>query len=153
MSHRTKAALLSLLLFICGAGFVVTQKLREHVLPPAPRELFAIVNEQLAALQAADYLSAYRHAATGVQQRFTVPQFEKMMRQRYPEMARHYRVEYGEVKVHGTSAAVQVYLLAGDGSFRSFLYSLTHEEGRWKFDNVEEVRAPRVLDRLAGSRA
>ncbi len=153
MTHGPKAALLSVLLLTCGVGFVVTHRLREQVPPPVPRELFAVVNAQLAAFQAADFQGAYRHAAAGVQQRFTVPQFEKMMRERYPEMVRRYRVEYGEVKVQGTSAVVQVYLLASDGSFRSFLYSLTNEEGDWKFDGVEELRSPRVLDRLAGARA
>ncbi len=153
MNHWTKGAVLSLLLLICGGGFVVTQKVREQVLAPEPHDLFAIVNEQLAAFRSSDFQAAYRYAATRVQQKFTLPQFEKMVRRTYPEMVRGCRVEFGVVKVQGANAVVQVFFLAADGTVRSFLYSLIHEEESWKIDGVEELKAFRAGDRLVGTHA
>lgn len=153
MTHRTKAAVLFLLLLICGAGFVVTQRLRDQLPPPAPRELFAIVNQQLSAVRSSDFRSAYRYAAAGVQQRFTLPQFERMIRRRYPEMLRGSRVEYGQVVIRGSSAAVQVFVLAVDGSLRSFIFSLTREEDSWKVDGLEESAGDRALDHFGGTHA
>ncbi len=153
MTHWTKAAVLCLLLLVCGSGFVITQHLREQVPPPAPHDLFAIVNQQLVAFRASDFQAAYGQAATGVQQRFTLPQFEKMVRQRYPEMVRGHRVEFGIVKAQGATALVQVFLLGVDGTVRSFLYSFIHEEKSWKIDGVEELRAFHAGDRLAGTHA
>lgn len=153
MGHWTKAALLFLLLLVCGVGFFVTQKMREQLPPPAPHDLFAIVNQQLTALRSADFQSAYRHAASAVQQRFTLPQFERMVRERYPEMVRGYRVEYGVVKVQGSTAFVQVYLFASDDSVRSFLYSLTRETEGWKIDGVDELKGYREVSRLSGTHA
>jgi hypothetical protein len=153
MSQPLKATLLFFLLLVCGAGFVVTQKLGEQLPPPAPRDLFAVVNEQLAAFRSSDFRTAYRHAATGMQHKFTLPQFEKMVRQEYPEMVRRYRVEFGLVQVQGPSAVVQVFFLAGDGSVRSFLYSLIHEEDAWRIAGVEELKGYRAADGLGGTHA
>ncbi len=153
MTHRTKAAILFVFFLICGLGFVVTQKVRERMPPPAPHDLFAIVNQQLSAFRASDFQGAYRHAAAGVQQRFTLPQFERMVRERYPEMVRRYKVEFGSVKVQGASAVVQVFFLAPDGSARSFLYSLTYEDDAWKIDGAEELQEARPAKYLGGTRA
>ena len=54
---------------------------------PLPRALFAVVNDQLSAVRAADYASAYAYAANGMQQKFTLPQFERMFRRNYPHIA------------------------------------------------------------------
>ena len=151
MSQTTKSAVLFCFLLVCGAGFVLTQKVREHLPAPAPHELFAIVNQQLAAFRSADIQSAYRQAATGVQQRFTLPQFEKMVRQKYPAVGHVRRVEYGLVRVQGGSAVVQVFFIDGEGAVRCFLYSLTHEDGGWKIDGVDELDGVRAGDRLAGT--
>ena len=113
-----------------------------------PHDLFAVVNHQLSAFRADDFLSAYRQAATGVQQKFTLPQFEAMVRRDYAEMASAQRVEFGSVKVEGGVALVQVFLFAGDGSARVFLYSLIEEDGRWKIGEVEELNRYRPNERL-----
>ena len=152
MSHPLKASLLLFLFLVCGSALVVTHKLRERLPAPNPRELFAIVNQQLVAFRSSDFRGAYRHAATGVQQKFTLAQFEAMVRRDYPEMTRSQRVEFGLVRVQGGSAMVQVFLIRQDGAVRSFLYSLTNEEAVWKIDGVEELRSYR-RDQLAGSRA
>lgn len=153
MTRALKAGLLLSLFALCAISFFVAQKLRERLPSPAPRELFAIVNEQLAAFRSADFQSAYRHAATGVQHKFTLAQFEKMVRQNYPEMTQTQRIEFGEMKVQGGSALLQVFFFSGNGSVRSFLYSFTRENDSWKIDGVQELKGYRSDEGLAGSHA
>lgn len=152
MTGLAKSLLLCFLLFVCGSAFVVTQRLRAQVRAPAPHEIFAIVNQQLSAFRSADFRDAYRHAATGVQHKFTLPQFEKMVRHNYPAIVRAQRVEFGLVRVEGGNAAVQVFFFSEDGAGRSFLYTLINEGDSWKIDGVEELDY-RNTDQLAGTHA
>ena len=149
MTRIIKAALLLFFFSLCGAALFVTHQLRERVPAPPPRELFAVVNDQLTALRAADYVSAYRHAATGVQQKFTLPQFERMARHSYGAIDRH-RIEFGSAKVDGNAASVQVFFISPDGSVRSFLYSLAAENKLWKISGVHEVPVHSTKAPLAG---
>jgi hypothetical protein len=152
MSSTIKAAFLLFLLFVCGAALMLAHKTREQVSPPPPRELFSAVNQQLTAFRSTDFRSAYRQAATGVQQKFTAQQFEEMVRHNYPEITRTRRVEFGLVKVNGTSAMVQVFFLAADGRGRCFLYNLIREKEQWKVDGVVELDRFEPNEFLAGSR-
>ncbi len=150
MTALFKAALLLFFFSLCGAAFVLTHHLRDHRPAPAPRELFSVVNEQLAAFRASDFRNAYRQASTGVQQKFTLPQFEAMVRQNYGGLASTQRVEFGTVKVQGGTALVQVFFLSATGGIRSFVYSLIAEEGGWKIGGVEELDQPEHRQQLAG---
>lgn len=152
MPRTFKASLLLFFLIVCGSALIVTHQLRQHLPAPVPRALFAIVNEQLIAFRASDFRSAYRSAATGVQQKFTPPQFEAMVRQNYPEMTRASRVEFGLVKMSGESALVQVFFFGANGAVRSFFFSLINEDDAWKIDGVEELRSWHRAERLSGSR-
>lgn len=153
MARILKAGLLLALGGLCLFALLLAHKLSERVPAPAPRELFTIVNEQLNAFRASDFRSAYRHAATGVQHKFTLAQFEKMVLQNYPEMTRPRRVEFGIVKVEGANALVQVYFFAPDGSARSFLYNLINEDNAWKISDVEEMKGYEPNSRLPGTHA
>lgn len=151
MSSTIKAGLLLCLLSICGGSFFVAHKVNERVPAPVPRELFVIVNEQLSAFRSSDFQSAYRYAATGVQQKFTVRQFEEMVRQNYLAITESTRVEFGLVRVQGASAVVQVFFFGPNDSVRSFIYSLTNESNSWKIDGVEELKGFRRNNQLAGT--
>jgi hypothetical protein len=151
MNRFAKASLLLFFFSLCGVALVVSHHLRERVPTPAPHELFAVVNDQLSAFRAADFPSAYRYAATGVQQKFTLPQFEAMVRTSYAEMARVQRVEFGTVKMEAETALVQVFLFGEDGSARVFLYSLLAEDGRWKIGGVEELDRFQPNQQFAGT--
>src|ERR1700730_3832645 len=150
MTRTIKASLLFFFLSLCGAAIFVTDHVRRQAPPPAPRELFAVVENQLAAFRAADYSSAYRHAASGVQQKFTVPQFEAMIRRDYGEMTNTQRIEFGFVKVIGAAAVVQVFLVGESGSARSFLYSLIAEGDSWKISGVRQIQSGPRGSRSAG---
>lgn len=151
MTRPVKATLLLFFFLVCGSAFVITHKLRERLPTAVPQQLFAIVNQQLLAFRAEDFQSAYRQAATGVQQKFTLAQFETMVRRSYPEMAHAHRVEFGLVKVQGGSALVQVFFFGENGGVRSFVYSLINEDAAWKIDGVEELKSYRRDRSLAGS--
>src|SRR3954470_8872636 len=127
MSRLTKASLLLFFFSLCAAAFLIAHRVEQRRPPPAPHDLFAVVNDQLAAVRAADFPGAYRYAATGVQQKFTLPQFEKMLRRNYGGLARAQRVEFGSVEVHGNNAIVQVFFFATNGAVRSFVYNLIAE--------------------------
>ncbi|MBA3272408.1 MAG: DUF4864 domain-containing protein [Chthoniobacterales bacterium] len=111
------------------------------------------MNDQLAAFRASDYPSAYRRAAAGVQQKFTLPQFETMVRRNYRAITGAQRVEFGSVTGDGSSAVVEVFFFSEHGGVRCFLYSLTAEAGGWKIEGVEEVRANGSAGPLVGCQA
>lgn len=150
MPRTIKASLLFFFLSLCGAAILVTDHVRRQASPPAPHELFAVVEKQLAAFRLADYSNAYRHAASGVQQKFTMPQFEAMIRRDFGDMTNTQRIEFGFVKVNGSSAVVQVFFVNEAGWARSFLYSLIAEGDSWKINGVQPMRTAPPGQRSAG---
>jgi hypothetical protein len=140
MTRTIKAALLFFFFSLCAAAIIVTHRVRMQVLAPAPHQLFAVVEQQLAAFRVADYSSAYRQAASGVQQKFTAPQYEAIIRREFADMFGAQHIEFGSVKVNGSAAVVQVFFRGADGSVRSFLYSLIAEGGSWKINGVQPIR-------------
>ena len=65
MNRLAKALLLLFFFSLCGAAFFVGHQMRDGTPAPAPRELFAVVNEQLAAFRADDFPGAYRQVTAG----------------------------------------------------------------------------------------
>lgn len=155
MPRFIKTSLLLFFFSLCGAALWIAHRVEERRPAPAPHELFAVVNDQLAAFRAADFTGAYRHAATGVQQKFTLSQFELMVRHNYGALTGAHRVEFGSVNVQGDSASVQVFFFGSDGAVRSFLYRLIAEGAAWKIDRVREVgtQRTRTTFQLAGTHA
>jgi hypothetical protein len=151
MTRLTKASLLLFFFSLCAAAFVLTYQFRERRPAPLPHELFSVVNEQLAAMRAADYPGAYRKATSGVQQKFTLPQFEAMVRRNYSEMTAAHRVEFGSMEVQGSSAYLQVFFFDASGGARAFLYHLLAEDDGWKIGGVEEWNRYRSRQRPAGT--
>ena len=146
MTRTVKAAVLFGIFVLCAAAMVVTQHARQHIAPPAPHQLFAVVEQQLLAFRSADYSSAYRQASSDVQQKFTPPQYEAMIRRDYAEVAAAQRIEFGFVKVSGSSAVVQVFFRDGNGAIRAFLYSFIAEGDAWKINGVQPMEpTPRGL--------
>ncbi|HSH39752.1 MAG TPA: DUF4864 domain-containing protein [Chthoniobacterales bacterium] len=153
MTPLVKASLLTFFFSLCGAALIISHHMRENAPAPVPHALFAVVNDQLTAFRAADYASAYSYAANGMQQKFTLPQFERMVRRNYAHMAEARRVEFGSVRVDGLTATVQVFFFKCDGSMRTFIYSLTAERDVWKISGVDEVESSPHSRKPAGSLA
>ena len=139
MSRSLKLCCLFFFFALCGVAMFATYRLRERTPAPRASELFAVVNRQLSAFRAADFPGAYRQAAAGVQQQFSLSQFELMVRRDYTSMTEPQRVEFGAVEVAGGAALLQVFLTAPDGSVRGFLYSFTAEADGWKISGVQPL--------------
>ena len=150
MNRPAKTALLAFFLSLCASATLVTHYYRSHTPAPAPRELFSVVNTQVAAFRSADFSRAYEQAATGVQQKFTLAQFEAMIRRDYAHMGRSHHIEFGFVKVQGASAVVQVFFFNLDGSIQPYLYSLSAEPTGWKIEGVQRMRPSPPGQRAAG---
>jgi hypothetical protein len=151
MNALTKTGFLVFFLSLCGAAGLISHYFQPQLVPaPAPRELYSVVNNQLSAFRAEDFPRAYRHAATNVQQKFSLAQFEALIRSDYGAMTHANRVEFGVVRVDGASALVQVFFYSGDGTIRSFLYSLVAENHTWKIDGVEQQSVAPPGRHLAG---
>lgn len=151
MTRLTKASLLFFFLALCASAAVVTHHLRAQRPAPAPHDLYSIVNSQLAAFRAKDFRGAYRYAASGTQQKFTLSQFQTMIRRDYSQITHARRVEFGFVDVRGRTAVVQVLFFADDGPARTVVYSLISEGNAWKIDGAVETRVLRPHQRFAGS--
>lgn len=152
MNRRLKISLLLFFFALCGAALLATHRVREETAPPPAKELFLVVNEQLSAFRTADFPSAYRHSAAVVQQKFSLAQFELMVRRDFASMTETGPVEFGEVRVVGAAALAQVFLTGPDGAVHGYLYSFTAERDGWKIDGVQSL-GPRPARRLPGLRA
>lgn len=151
MSRLLKTSLLLFFFALCAAATVLTYRARERTPAPAAHDLYSVVNRQLSAFRAADFDSAYRQAAAGVQERFSRSQFELMIRRDFSSMTEAAQVEFGAVQAAGAGALVQVFLIAPDGGTRVYLYSFTSERDGWKIDGVQPL-GPQPARRLPGLR-
>ncbi|HEV2095039.1 MAG TPA: DUF4864 domain-containing protein [Chthoniobacterales bacterium] len=150
MNWITKTSLTLCIFVLCLYASMITKRAQHPTVAPQPRELYAIVTQQLAAFRAADFTSAYRYAASGVQHKFSRGQFEQMVLREHSEMTRDARVEFGLIKLEGTAATMQVFLLRHDGSARAFLYSFVSEAGSWKINGVQATDGLERGAQLAG---
>ena len=139
MSRWLKISVLLFFFALCAVAMVITHLHRKETPAPAAKELYSIVNRQLAALRSDDFDSAYRHAATGVQQKFSREQFELMIRRDFSSMTEAQRIEFGTVQVAAGVAYAQVFLTTPDGARRGYLYSFTAEPDGWKIDGAQPI--------------
>ena len=140
MTRIIKASLLGFFFALCFSAALVTHQLRQQVPTPAPHQLFAVVEQHLAAFRAADYSSVYRQAASGVQQKFSFAEYQTMIRRDYGHLTSAERIEFGSVVINGSAAAVQVFVRDPSGAVRAFLYTLVAEDGVWKISGVGPMR-------------
>ncbi|MEO7724167.1 MAG: DUF4864 domain-containing protein [Chthoniobacterales bacterium] len=139
MTRPLKISFLLFFFALCGVAAVVTHLHQKETPPPAARELYSIVNQQLSALRADDFDTAYRQAASGVHQKFSRDQFELMIRRDFSSMTEAQRIEFGIVQVAGGVAYAQVFLTTPGGARRGYLYSFTAETDGWKIDGVQPI--------------
>ena len=105
MNALAKTGFLVFFLSLCATAGFLSHHFRQRMVPaPAPRELYSIVNNQLSAFRADDFPRAYQHAAANVHQKFSLTQFETLIRQDYAAMTHADRVEFGMVEVRGSTA-------------------------------------------------
>ncbi|HWB61016.1 MAG TPA: DUF4864 domain-containing protein [Chthoniobacteraceae bacterium] len=102
----------------------------------ASSELYKVIHTQLDAFRAEDFPAAYSQASYDMQHKFTLQQFERMIRRDYSDLADAERIEFGLVKYRDRRALIQVFVVSHDGGVQPFIYTLIYENGDWKIDGA-----------------
>jgi hypothetical protein len=110
----------------------------------AARATRVVIRRQLDAFNRNDYRAAYEFAAPEIQERFPLPDFRKMVRDGYPQIARSRSAEFGTPEVHGSEAAVPLTVTGKDGVTVRVIYHMRRERGRWRVAGVEDGRPRRT---------
>lgn len=114
------------------------------------REVLAVIEGQFNAFQAGDYARAWSFAASGIQQQFDVPAFERMVKDGYPVIAYWRTVYFGDVEDNGREATALVSVRGRRGQTRFFRYLLVRDGGQWRINGVVEVQvSPGTQGQLA----
>lgn len=103
------------------------------------REVLAVIEGQFHAFREGDYARAWSFAAPAIQEQYSVPAFERLVRDGYPIIAYWRAVSFGEVQDNGREAVVLVSVRGRSGRTRFFQYLLLNESGRWRINGVVEV--------------
>lgn len=112
-----------------------------------PRELYAAVSAHLEACRTENYPLAYHAAASLVQGRLSVGQFERKLRADYGPVRRADHVEFGPARLSagtGERAELDVYFIL-DGRGEVIMvrrYELLREDGDWKVNRSDPVAGP-----------
>lgn len=130
-------------------GLVLGAVAAERELRLSPKkvrdEVRAVVEAQVAALQAGDFATAYDLAARGIKRQFDVRLFTAMIRRGYAPLLRPGPPDLGVVRDDGEGTA-QVSVTVTDGQKRSIVYRywLVQEGETWHISGVVlEQRPPR----------
>lgn len=139
--------LMVIALFLAGTLAAVSAAEPEMRLSPKPvrDEVRAVVEAQLAALQAGDFAAAYEYAARGIRRQFDVRLFAAMIRRGYAPLLRPGSRELGVVRDDGEGTA-QVAVTIADAQKRNTVYRywLVREGEAWRISGVIlEQRPPR----------
>ena len=108
------------------------------------KELTAIIESQLAAFRADDYVKAYTFAASEIQGMFAVNEFEVMVKKGYPAIAHSGVVEFGLSFDTGEDAVVNVRIEDKEKRSALYQYQLKKQDGKWKIGGVSELRSSSI---------
>ena len=152
MKRTAKLALLAALLLACVAAALWQRALERRWHATPPRELYAVVWQQLAAFREADYPAAYGHASMSFQEKFPVTVFADLVRAEYPGLMRAQRLEFGAVRFAGRRATIPAYFFLPEGDILPCLYLLIREEDAWKIEGARVLQRWPATRRLGGTR-
>lgn len=116
-----------------------TQPLRRST-AEVRQEVTGVVEAQFTAFRDGDYARAYSFAAAGLQQQFTVPAFERMVKDNYPIIAYWRAVSFGPVEDNGREAVMELTVQGRGGRSRVFRYQFIREPDGWRINGVVEVQ-------------
>jgi len=140
---------------LCSTAALVNYYLQGGAKPSTVRsaDLYEVVNLQLADFRGANFSGAYRHASSGIRQRFNIDEFAAMIRSDYAGIVRAQRVEFGFVETRGRHAIIQVFFIDATGQVTPCIYSLVSEGEGWKIDGAQVLRRWPAGARLSGIRS
>lgn len=137
MTARGKISLILLFFAVCGTAALLCHYTHPRQEPPSHRVLYAIVFEQLKAMRADDYRSAYRQASREIRTRFPLSDFREMVKTEYPVLIGAVGVELGPVQMRGSRAFVEVYFIGPRRQVWPCIYTLIREGETWKIDGAQ----------------
>ncbi len=153
MNARARITLVLLFFSICGTAALLHHYTRPPVEPPSHRALYAVVFEQVQAMRADDFGSAYMRASREVRHSFSLPGFREMAKAEYPALMGARGVQLGPVRVRGERAFIEVYFTGNDREVIPCIYSLIREGATWKIDGVKMLPHWPAGVRLSGVQA
>lgn len=155
MKAMLRAGALAFALSLVGTLALLHYALYPHPERVTPPELYQVVQRHLAACRSADFPRAYHAAASEVQERFSLVQFEKKIRREYQPVAGADHVEFGAVhRPRGDvkKTLVDVYFISQTGEAVGWTYMLVFEDGDWKVDHGDPIPGWPTGQRLSGLR-
>jgi hypothetical protein len=136
MNRRRKGLVVLFFIAICAAVPATNYFLNLRAGEVMPSDLYKVVYNQVNAFRADNFSLAYSHASNSMQQKFSLPQFEAMIRTDYTDITQAERIEFGIVKSREHHALIQVFFIGHDGSILPCIYSLIYEGDDWKIDGA-----------------
>ncbi len=136
MIPRAKITLIGLLLATCGSAALLHHHTRPPVEPPTHRALYAIIFEQMQAMRARDYGSAYQRVSRTTRDTLPLPTFRETAQADYAALIGARSVELGPVRLRGSRALVEVYFIGWGRQVWPCVYTLVRERGAWKIERV-----------------
>lgn len=136
MIPRAKITLISLLLAICGSAALVHHYTRQPMEAPTHQVLYSIIYEQMQAMRAQDYGSAYQRVSSKTRDSLPLPAFRAMARTDYVALIGAQGVELGPVEMRGSRALVEVYFIGPRRQVWPCVYILVREGSNWKIERV-----------------
>jgi ABC-type transporter MlaC component len=116
--------------------------------PPktAPKEAAEPVMKQLEAFRRGDFDTAYTFASEEIKEQFSRPDFERMVRTGYPEIAQSTFASVAASAVGPDGHAyLSVKIRGANGNSIEAVYELVLENGRWKINGVKAKPDPGLV--------
>ncbi len=152
MKQGHKIGLMLFFFAICATAAFVSHDVQRPPPPARPADLYSVVDSQFQAFRAEDFPRAYQQAAAGIRERFSMEQFEQMVRVDYAGIIEARRVEFGAAEIRGRRAVVRVFFVGGDGALTPCIYSMVNEGESWKIEAAHILRRIPKGSRLDGVR-
>ena len=155
MKKLHRATWVACVLSLAGTLWLLDSTLRPQPEQVTPKELYQVVQRHLAACRSADFPRAYHTAATEVQERLSLVQFETKLRREYQPVVGADHVEYGAIhhpRGNARQTLVDVYFISTTGEAIGWTYTLVFEDGDWKVHHGELIPGWPTGQRLSGLR-
>ena len=105
---------------------------------PQEQEIRSVIQQQLDAFNRKDYDTAYSFASRHIQAKFSRLEFEEMVKDGYPQIARSRRAVFDKIAFSETEnrAMATVTITGLDRITITANYRMVREDGKWKIDGV-----------------
>ena len=105
---------------------------------PQEEKIRSVIRQQLDAFNREDYDTAYLFASRHIQTKFSKREFEQMVKDGYPQIARAKRAAFDTISFSETeNRAMATVMVTGlDRITITASYRMVREDGKWKIDGV-----------------